>query len=85
VVLRYKLMESTKEKINSQKVNDELKAPVTPVTTVISWLLFFSSILIMVCGYKNGEINVALWVGVAMLLAGVIGIVIGKQKQKKSH
>jgi quinol-cytochrome oxidoreductase complex cytochrome b subunit len=74
-------MESTKEKINSQKVNNELK---TPVATVIGWLLVFFSPFIMACGYKDGEINVVFWVGVAMLLPGIICIVIGKQKQKKS-
>lgn len=74
-------MESTKEKIDPQKVNGELN---TPTVTVIGWLLvLLIGPIIMVCGYNNSQINVVFWVGVAMFIAGVICITVGKQKQKQ--
>ncbi|MEW6378659.1 MAG: hypothetical protein AB1611_03505 [bacterium] len=60
----------------------EKEASKSPAETVIGWVLVFFSCMVMTFGYNNGQIDVAFWMGVAMVPVGIICIVLGKQKQK---
>ena len=64
---------------------NEKEASKAPTETVIGWLLIFFSFLVTTLGINNGQINAVFWVGIGIVPIGIICIIIGRQKQKKTE